>query len=103
MNQPARYTAEFNANLEKVNPVAQLFTGFCAGLLEILHQCEAVLPSQLAGKLGHDRHCDGRCWTRLERLGYVKRSADHPTAARLSYASRRRLLKGDKDLRSSRP
>ena len=44
--------------------------------LEILYQGEAVLPSQLAAKLGLTTGSVTAMLDRLERLGYVTRSAD---------------------------
>jgi DNA-binding MarR family transcriptional regulator len=44
--------------------------------LEILYQGEAVLPSQLAAKLGLTTGSVTVMLDRLERLGYVTRSAD---------------------------
>jgi DNA-binding MarR family transcriptional regulator len=44
--------------------------------LEILNQGEAVLPSQLAAKLGLTTGSVTVMLDRLERLGYVTRSAD---------------------------
>ena len=44
--------------------------------LEILYQGEAALPSQLAAKLGLTTGSVTAMLDRLERLGYVTRSAD---------------------------
>src|SRR5215207_9018051 len=44
--------------------------------LEILYQGEAVLPSQLSAKLGLTTGSVTAMLDRLERLGYVRRSAD---------------------------
>ena len=70
--------------------------------LEILYQGEAVLPSQLAAKLGLTTGSVTVMLDRLERLGYVTRSADPSDRRKVVVHHAEGRSKGDKDLRSSR-
>ena len=65
--------------------------------LEILYQGEAVLPSQLAAKLGLTTGSVTAMLDRLERLGYVSRSSDpsdrRKVVVRITPKAARRAIK----------